>query len=237
MPAEGGSRSPRFSCSAKANPAGGRAVRFLGLAVPGGQDVHPTEDLVAIWRTSQATYGSRTTRRHSRFSRKEPSTAGGCVSLRRASVLGAACPRSYRRLGGELSIYRPLESPRDIRYRTQELSSCHQAHADAELLDVGVRAYFKHDPYAFEACANDAVENAGHASPSPTWRHVAPSDGGRDPYGWYPLGPDHDRIRLEWSLEAKLSGADTGVGVRDTSRLISRDSDIGSSACSLPRLT
>jgi uncharacterized protein (DUF697 family) len=39
-----------FLVFAKANPAGGRSVRFLGLAVPGGQDVHPTEDLVAIWR-------------------------------------------------------------------------------------------------------------------------------------------------------------------------------------------
>src|SRR3954451_14656635 len=48
------------------------------------------------------------------------------------------------------------------------------------------------------------------------------ADGGRDAYGWYHVGPDGDRIRLEWSLEAKLYGPGTSVGVRETARLISR---------------
>jgi hypothetical protein len=48
------------------------------------------------------------------------------------------------------------------------------------------------------------------------------ADGGRDAYGWYYIGPGSDRIRLEWSLEAKLYGPTTSVGVRDTARLISR---------------
>jgi hypothetical protein len=48
------------------------------------------------------------------------------------------------------------------------------------------------------------------------------ADGGRDAYGWYYVGPDTDRIRLEWSLEAKLYAPGNGAGVKETSRLISR---------------
>src|SRR5947209_16741596 len=48
------------------------------------------------------------------------------------------------------------------------------------------------------------------------------ADGGRDAYGWYHLGPESDRIRLEWSLEAKLYAPGNGAGVKETSRLISR---------------
>lgn len=44
---------PPFFIFTKANPGGGRGVRFLGLAVPGAQDVRPSDDLVAIWRTAK----------------------------------------------------------------------------------------------------------------------------------------------------------------------------------------
>src|SRR3954471_5432787 len=43
---------PPFFVFEKADPGRrGRDVRFLGLAVPGGRDVQPTDDLVAVWRT------------------------------------------------------------------------------------------------------------------------------------------------------------------------------------------
>jgi hypothetical protein len=48
------------------------------------------------------------------------------------------------------------------------------------------------------------------------------ADGGRGAYGWYHVGPDTDRIRLDWSLEAKRYAHGTGVCVKETSRLISR---------------
>jgi hypothetical protein len=48
------------------------------------------------------------------------------------------------------------------------------------------------------------------------------ADGGRDAYGWYHVGPDTDRIRLEWSLEAKCYAPGNSAGVNETSRLISR---------------
>ena len=47
-------------------------------------------------------------------------------------------------------------------------------------------------------------------------------DGGRDAIGEYRLGPATDPIRLSFALEAKRYAPTTGVGVEDTSRLISR---------------
>jgi hypothetical protein len=48
------------------------------------------------------------------------------------------------------------------------------------------------------------------------------ADGGRDAYGHYYVGPEPDRVRLAWSLEAKLYAPSNGAGVKETSRLISR---------------
>lgn len=47
-------------------------------------------------------------------------------------------------------------------------------------------------------------------------------DGGRDAVGDYLLGPRHDPVSVEFALEAKCYGPENSVGVRQTSRLISR---------------
>jgi len=51
-------------------------------------------------------------------------------------------------------------------------------------------------------------------------------DGGRDAVGTYQIGPDigagSDSLGVEFALEAKYYQPDHGVGVRETSRLISR---------------
>jgi hypothetical protein len=47
-------------------------------------------------------------------------------------------------------------------------------------------------------------------------------DGGRDAVGHYRIGTDADAIKVEFALEAKCFGIDHGVGVKATSRLISR---------------
>src|SRR6266566_9258263 len=47
-------------------------------------------------------------------------------------------------------------------------------------------------------------------------------DGGRDAVGDYLLGPDADPVAVEFALEAKCYAPGHGVGVRETSRLISR---------------
>ena len=92
--------------------------------------------------------------------------------------------------------------------------------ADAALVRA-IYDYFSNDPYAFEACAIDLWKmQAKEAVTFVATRRS--SDGGRDAYGWYFLGPGKDRIRLEWSLEAKLYAPGNGANVKETSRLISR---------------
>ncbi|MGE5287477.1 MAG: restriction endonuclease [Micromonosporaceae bacterium] len=47
-------------------------------------------------------------------------------------------------------------------------------------------------------------------------------DGGRDAVGEYLLGPHSDPVAVEFALEAKCYAPINSVGVRETSRLISR---------------
>jgi Restriction endonuclease len=47
-------------------------------------------------------------------------------------------------------------------------------------------------------------------------------DGGRDAVGDYLLGPRSDPVAVEFALEAKCYAPTNSVGVRETSRLISR---------------
>jgi hypothetical protein len=47
-------------------------------------------------------------------------------------------------------------------------------------------------------------------------------DGGRDAVGQYRIGTDADAISVEFAPEAKCFHPDHGVGVKSTSRLISR---------------
>jgi len=47
-------------------------------------------------------------------------------------------------------------------------------------------------------------------------------DGGRDAVGEYLPGPHSDPVAVEFALEAKYHAPTNGVGVRETSRLISR---------------
>ena len=47
-------------------------------------------------------------------------------------------------------------------------------------------------------------------------------DGGRDAVGYLMLGPNNDVVKIPFALEAKLYSPSNRVGVRETSRLISR---------------
>jgi hypothetical protein len=84
-----------------------------------------------------------------------------------------------------------------------------------------VYEHLKDRPHDFEQFAADLwrmsepkVDKIDLTRP---WR-----DGGRDAVGDYLLGPHSDPVAVEFALEAKCYAPDNGVGVRQTSRLISR---------------
>jgi hypothetical protein len=110
-----------FFVFAKAHPGGGRAVRFLGLAVPGGQEVHPSDNLVAVWRTSGAL---RFQNYRATFTiLNEGSITRAWVEELSAGVTpGPSCPARYRKWV-ETGTYDALEAPRNIQYRTKSNSS------------------------------------------------------------------------------------------------------------------
>lgn len=77
------------------------------------------------------------------------------------------------------------------------------------------------DPYKFESCACKLVQIMDHnvVSVTPT-RSVR--DGGMDGVGKYRVGSISNGIELEFLLEAKRYSVNNSVGVKETSRLISR---------------
>ena len=208
---------PPFFVFNKASQAGGRDVRFLGLAVPGARDVQPVDDLVAIWRTSN---GERFQNYRATFTILDIATIPRLWldELADGQALGPSCPAPYRDWVTH-GKYTPLESPRTIQYRTKAQQEPETAEG-AALVQV-IYDYFADDPYGFEACAIELWSMQAKESVNFVATRRS-ADGGRDAYGWYHLGPDSDRIRLEWSLEAKLYAPGNAAGVKETSRLISR---------------
>lgn len=197
-----------------------RDVRFLGLAVPGGENLNQDEDLVAFWRAT----GNDNTRFQnyrakftvldvSVISRKwiKDIQKGNCVNSPHAPKVWQDWVK-YRK-------YKPLCSPHilEIRKKEQQFSSDKTGNEIIKLIYNN----YKSNPYEFEKCA---VEIAKLMMPSiistdltRPWR-----DGGRDATGLYSIGEGPSAIDVEFALEAKCFNSDSGVTVKHTSRLISR---------------
>lgn len=174
---------------------GGRSVRYLGLAAPGGPGLG-TDDLVAVWRSSG---GSRFQNYRARF-----------------TVLDAGeIPRQWV----ERRAYHPLVAEPTIEYRTktQQLPQTEGGRA----LVRTIYERFRNRPTDFEKCADRIWKLI---APGVTESEITrPSrDGGYDASGRYSLGPASDPIRITFALEAKCYAPDHGAGVRDVARLISR---------------
>lgn len=209
---------PPFFVFTRATVGSGRDVKFLGLAVPGAQDVASGSDLVAIWRTKG---GERFQNYRATFTVLDEGVIPRkwLEELRAGQALGPTCPPAFRRFVID-GVYSPLRAPRTRQWRTPE-----EQRPVASADDALVKAVYEHfapDPYRFEACAIELWRMLAKESVSfiePTRRSV---DGGRDAVGLYSLGPDSDRIHLDFSLEAKCYAPENLAGVRDVARLISR---------------
>ena len=131
--------------------------------------------------------------------------------------LGAHCPAPWR-AWVETGRYTPLLAPPTVIIRSREQQ--HPTQADKPLLDL-VYEHFKDRPHDFEQFAADLMRlsnpSVDRVDVTRPWR-----DGGRDAVGDYLLGPATDPVAVEFALEAKCYAPGNGVGVRETSRLISR---------------
>jgi hypothetical protein len=197
----------------------GRNNRFLGLAVPGAAEAEVSEDLVAIWRTTD---GQRFQNYRSTFTILDVGQIDRAwiEELQAGDRFGAHCPSAFK-LWVEEGLYRPLRAPRTIFYRTKE-EQLPQNSLDIELLRR-VHEFFADDPYQFEECAA-YLWMLQHGSTVNRLQVTRKSvDGGRDAVGSISIGPTTDPISLDFALEAKCySPGANSVGVKEVSRLISR---------------
>ena len=200
-----------------------RSVQFKGLAVPGFQGLSATEDLVAVWKSSD---GQRFQNYRSIFTILDVSV------VKRAWINDLAAGNSRTTNAPKAWIdwlesgrYRPLAAEATTIIRSVEQQSPDTALKCSILACVW--QHFKDVPIAFEAFAARIYQMTGsRVIVDEITRGTI--DGGRDAVGRYLLGLGDDPVYAEFSLEAKcyrpaLSGETPNtVGVKDVSRLISR---------------
>jgi Restriction endonuclease AspBHI N-terminal/Restriction endonuclease len=195
----------------------GRDVRFRGLLAPGDPALSTEEELVGVWRT---TGGHRFQNYRAAF------TVLDAPQVTRAWLrdsldgrpLADSCPPAWLHWVRSRT-YNSLKAPPTIivRSKAQQLPTSAK---EREVLRT-LHQHFESRPTDFEQFAADLWQHAdSHVDKidvTRPWR-----DGGRDAVGDYLIGPAVDPVAVEFALEAKCYGLDNGVGVRETSRLISR---------------
>ena len=203
------------------DPAAGRAVRFRGLLAPGSPTAPADEHLVALWRSRG---GERFQNYRALFTVLEAGTVprawldGLTDPAAGPASDHPAVPEAWKqwvRGGG----YTPLLAPATTQHRSRAAQEPATA-ADRAML-LALWSHFRDRPTDFEPCAGELFRlNAPSVDSLEITR--ASRDGGRDATGHYAIGPDADRVRLEFALEAKCYRPGNAVGTREAARLISR---------------
>ena len=199
----------------------GRDTRFLGLAVPTSQE---SDGLIAIWRQ---TSGIRFQNYKAKFRildcNKVPLAWIRALVVGDHKLANEHAPASWAhwiKSGKAVALH----ASKTVQHRTEkdQLPDEHDA-VGLQLLN-SIRERFKSSPHDFEFVAAEI------------FRLIEPrvydleitkmsSDGGRDAIGRLRVGGDEsesDGIFLEFALEAKAWADSHGLGVKHTSRLISR---------------
>lgn len=194
-----------------------RDVVFLGLAVPGVPELSPFEDLVAIWKIAGG----------ERFQNYRASlTVLDVANVPRAwlsdvkdgNPLSANCPGAWKDWV-ERGSYKPLKAELAIEHRGKN----EQIPSSEESLNIVRTIYerFKDSPVDFEACAAKIAQLMDKNIVSLDLTRPS-RDGGRDAIGLYRIGLGASSISVDLALEAKCYELNSGVGVKEMSRLISR---------------
>ena len=200
-----------------------RSVQFRGLAVPGSPDIPSTEDLIAVWKTTDR---QRFQNYRAYFTILDiPQVSRAWIDHLTLGVKNSQMAPAEWKEWCDKGVYKVLESESTINFRKPE-EQIPQSEVQREILDV-VWKHFDGKPTAFEYFS--AWLYSIHDQRVEIGRITRPSrDGGRDAVGRYRIGLKDDPVYAEFSLEAKCyrppSKGKTGnsVKVRDVARLISR---------------
>jgi hypothetical protein len=195
-----------------------RDVRFLGLAVPGAEGMGSDDDLVAVWRT--ASNGTRFQNYKAAFTVLDvPCISRAWIGdIKKGIIVDSPhAPRAWLDWVKSRK-FKALKSQPIMTVRTKRLQLPYLQLTEYVELIHGV---YKSNPYAFEKCAMEIAKlflpDIHHEEMTRPWR-----DGGRDATGLYRIGKDAGAIDVEFALEAKCFAISTAVGIKATSRLISR---------------
>ena len=197
----------------------GRDIMFCGLAVPGDRRMNPQDALVSVW--AQNNDG-----RYQNYKAIFTVLDVPYIDPRWLDDLengmgyeSQYAPKVWKNWVDRGS-YSPLITEKNpILYR-----KANEQIPEAESLKYSMLEqiidYFN-DPYTFEqfACKLVQIMDSNIVSIEQTRRT---RDGGRDAVGKYRVGLPAGGIELEFALEAKRYNLNNSVGVKETSRLISR---------------
>ncbi len=198
----------------------GRDVQFRGLAVPGAKGLAQTDDLVAIWKTKG---GARFANYKATFTILDvPAVSRSWIEdVEHGTPNSQNAPTVWKRwvIKGD---YAPLVAPRAKEHRTKQ-EQLPETPLERRIVDRVIR-YFKGHPegeYAFEGCAAEITRLMDPRIVQ--WDLTRPwRDGGRDAIGEYRIGTDDSAILVKIALEAKCKVTNSGSGVKEISRLVSR---------------
>lgn len=195
----------------------GRDVVFRGLAVPGADGVSANEDLVAVWRSGS---NGRFQNYRSYFTILDAPVISRkwLQDIENGNLLSPNCPTAFR-TWITTGRYTPLKAPATIKYRSKK-DQLPSNNIDKKLLST-IYEHFKNEPHQFEHFAAWVIRKMDKNIVS--CDVTRPSrDGGRDAVGNYQLGLANNKIFVNFALEAKCFAIDNSVGIKASSRLISR---------------
>lgn len=197
----------------------GRDVIFLGLAVPGDARINPQESLVSVWaQNSEGRYQNY----------KAIFTILDIPVIDRRWLMDLEhdqgieseyAPKVWKDwvLTGK---YKPLITDKNpIQYRRPNEQLPEIGSKEFRMLNQIIKHFS--NAYSFEAFACKLIQimDSNIVNVEQT---RAVRDGGRDAICKYHIGPAASGIDIEFALEAKRYQITNSVGVRETSRLISR---------------
>lgn len=200
-----------------ANTGEWRDVRFLGLAVPGAQNLNSNQDLVAVWKMKN---GLRFQNYQAKFTILDCQVIpkDWINSVINGNPFAKDCPSAWK-LWVETGALKTLKAPRVLEYRKKE-EQLPVDEVGKKIIKI-IHEEFAENPFRFERCAGEIakmmLKNIVSVDVTRPTR-----DGGRDAIGKFRIGEGDSSVLVDFALEAKCYDTSNPVAVKELSRLISR---------------
>lgn len=197
-------------------------VVFRGLAVPGHPGYSQTEDLVAVWKTTDSNRFQNYKAIFTILNEQKIDKRWLTDLINNKQINSNYCPQSFKNWV-ETGKYNPLIAPKTRKYRTKE-DQLPKTKQDLNLLQYIINYFHKQGREGFIKFEKFSAELLMLMDKNfISYDLTRPSrDGGRDAVGVYKIGQESNSILVSYAIEAKCHHITSSVGIKETSRLISR---------------